>query len=309
MNIRQIEHFIAIVEHGSYRAAAVSLGVTQPALTKSIAGLESDLSVTLLSRSRGKAASLTPFGRIIYERGVKMLDDLGATRRAIELLRDGYAGDVRIGFSTAISAASIAEVSCTLQAKLPTSMIHIRTGLQHELLPRLRTNQLDLLIMSGLNQASAEDLSAVTLWQDPFQVFIGASHELAGQSAYDRAWAQTYPWLSSERLISTDSQAAKYLGHNEQTILPSKFDVFDPAIIAQILCRQDYMSAWPARSFEHEVASGILHAMTIPPVDDQHWISETYLVSRRGVIMTPSVQAAWRAIQVIDLVSQLSLAE
>ncbi|GAB5459869.1 MAG: hypothetical protein Hens3KO_28990 [Henriciella sp.] len=309
MNIRQLEHFIAIVEHGSYRAAAISLGVTQPALTKSIAGLESELSVTLLSRSRGKAASLTPFGRIIYERGVKMLEDLGATRRAVELLRDGYAGDVRIGFSTAISAASIAEVSCTLQAKLPTSMIHIRTGLQHELLPRLRTNQLDLLMISGLNQASAEDLSAVTLWQDPFQVFIGASHSLAGQSIYDRAWAQTYPWLSSERLVSTDSQAAKYLGHNEQTVLPSKFDVFDPAIIAQILCRQDYMSAWPSRSFEQEVARGTLHAMTIPPVEDQHWISETYLVSLRGVIMTPSVQAAWRAIQAMDFADRLSLAE
>lgn len=309
MNVRQIEHFIAIVEHGSYRAAAGSLGVTQPALTKTVTSLEAELGVTLLSRTRGKAASLTVFGRVIYERGLKMLEDLSETRRSIELLRDGYVGDVRIGFGTAISAAMIAEISCTLQAKLPNSMIHIRQGLSHELLPRLRSNELDFSIMSGISPATAEDLSAISLWQDPFQVFMGASHELSAQDTYNRDWAVDYPWLSSERLVSADSQAAVYLGHTEKSVAPSQFDVFDPAVIAQILRQENYLSAWPSRSFEHEVASGVLHAMIIPTVEGQRWMSETYLVSRRGILMAPAVQAAWRAVQAMDFTPHLSPAE
>jgi len=73
MNFRQLEHFVAIVEQGSYRAASIALGITQPALTKSIASLEDELGVALLVRSRGRAASLTVYGRLSMSAACKCL--------------------------------------------------------------------------------------------------------------------------------------------------------------------------------------------------------------------------------------------
>ena len=300
MNLRQLEQFVAIVEQGSYRAAAISLGVTQPALTKSIASLEDELGVALLARSRGRAATLTVYGRVIYERGLQVLEELSDARQSIELLRDGYGGVVRIGFGAALGAATIAKLSTLLREKLPSSMIHIRTGLQHELLPKMRTDQLDFLIIGGLSQISTDDLVVTQLWRDPFKVFAAVDHELASEEQYDRAWSSRFPWLSSQRLVSTDDNAALYLGHDRHTGAPQGYDVFDPAIIAQILRRGSYLSAWPSKSFQDEVDAGVLTSMSIPAVDGEEWMSETHLVYRRGIQITPAALAASRAIQAMD---------
>ena len=301
MNIRQLEQFVAIVEQGSFQAAAISLGVTQPALTKSISSLEDELGVTLLTRSRGRSSEITVFGRVIYERGLKVLEDLSDVRQSIGLLRDGYAGVVRIGFGAAMGASTIAKLAAELRHKLPESMIHIRTGLHHELLPKMRTDQLDFLIISGLSQISTEDLVVNALWRDPFRIFMSPEHPLAGNKVYDQAWANEYPWLSSQRLVSTDEKATNYLGHANISGAPQGYDVFDPAIIAQILIQGNFLSAWPSKSFREEVSNGILSSMLIPPVDGEEWASTTYLVYRRGLPMTPAVQAAWRTIHAIDL--------
>lgn len=309
MNLRQLEQFVAVVEQGSYRAAATALGITQPALTKSISVLEDDLGVPLLTRSRGRSASVTVFGRVIYERGLRILEDMGEVRQSIELLRDGYAGVVRIGFGAAMGASTIAEISTVLRERLPASMIHIRMGLQHELLPKMRTDQLDFLIISGLSQISTDDLAVSSLWRDPFHVFMSADHPLAAAKVYDQAWSKKYPWLSSQRLVSTDNSAMKYLGHDRHNVAPQGFDVFDPAIIAQILNRGEFLSAWPASSFRDQVESGLLVGLPIAPVEGEEWMSETHLVCRRGVQMTSAVQVAWRTIQAMDLAKKYSTGE
>lgn len=297
MNVKQVEHFVAIVEHGSYHAAAAFLGISQPALSKSVAALEAELGVSLLTRSRGKTTDVTVFGRLIYERGLKLLEDMTDTKRALELLRDGYTGKVRIGFGVALSAPRIAHIAGTIQERLPKSMIVVRTGFQHELIPKLRARQLDFLILGGLNPDSYADLSAVQLWRDPFMVFMGPDHPLSRHEIYDPAWARSWEWLSSERLVSTDNQAARFLGHTSHTLTPSKFDVFDPAIVAEILRRQPYLSAWPSQSFAAELHAGLLHAARIPAVDGLSWESQTLLVKPRGVLMTPAAQAAWRTVE------------
>lgn len=301
MNLRQLEHFVAIVEQGSFRAAASSLSITQPALTKSISSLEEELGVTLLVRSRGRSASVTMFGRLIYERGLQVLEDLNDVRQSIELMRDGYAGTVRIGFGAAMGASTITRLSMVLREKLPSSVIHIRTGLQHELLPKMRTDQLDFLIISGLSQISTDDLVVNTLWRDPFRVFMSTNHPLASADTYNPEWAHDYPWLSSQRLVSTDDKASLYLGQDRQTGTALAYDVYDPAIIAQILNQGRYVSAWPSMSFEKEVALGMLKGLKIPAVDGKEWMSETNLVYRRGIQMPPAVQAAWRIIHAMDL--------
>ena len=301
MNLRQLEQFVAIVEQGSFHAAAVSLGVTQPALTKSISILEEQLGVKLLARTRGRAASLTEFGRVIYERGLQVLEDLTDVKQTIELMRDGYAGIVRIGFGAAMGSSTIALLASELRQKLPNSLIHIRTGLQHELLPKMRTDQLDFLIISGLNQISTDDLVVNTLWRDPFRIFMATDHPIAKFEVYDRTWASEYPWLSSQRLVSTDDKATLYLGQDHITGSPQGYDVFDTAIIAQILKHGNYLSAWPSKSFRDEVSLGLLSSMLIPCVEGEEWTSTTHLVYRRGIQMTTAVQAAWRIIHATDL--------
>lgn len=81
MNIRQLECFVAVVDHGSFTRAARAVGITQPSLSQHIRALEQKLDGAVLERlPRGVA--LTPAGRVL-------LPEARAAVRAVERGRRG----------------------------------------------------------------------------------------------------------------------------------------------------------------------------------------------------------------------------
>lgn len=296
MNTTQITHFVSLVEHGSYSTAANALGISQPALTKSIAKLEEALGVTLLDRARGKSAKLTVFGREVYDRGAKILEEIVETRSSIQMMKKGYSGVVRIGFGMSLPPSTTAQIACLIQQKMPETVVHIRTGPQHLLTPRLRQNELDMLVGASHSVFQNNDLTTNKLWDDPFGVFIGADHELASEVMYNREWAQKYDWISSSRLIAADNSANTFLGHTARSVRTSNFDVFDPSVIGQILATSSFLSAWPSRSFRDLVARGVLKMLPIPAIEGQVWSSSSHLIHITGRQTSTAVQAAQRII-------------
>ena len=62
INLRHLRLFAAVVDHGGFTKAAAQLGLSQPAISKSLAELERSLHVRLIDRS-GRSAQLTHAGR------------------------------------------------------------------------------------------------------------------------------------------------------------------------------------------------------------------------------------------------------
>lgn len=300
MNLTQLNHFVTLSEHGSFRLAAETLGISQPALTKSISKLEDNLGVQLLNRARGRNYELTIYGRMIYEHGIKLLKDVGKTRQHIELMKKGHAGQIRIGFGTAVAPHEAARIASQIQENSPECLVHIRTGPQHLLLSMLRRAELDCIISSVSSLSRLSDFNIIKLWKDPFQVFVSHSHELAAYEHYNRDWAANFEWLSSHRLINADTNADRFLGHSRDTIKPTKFDVFDPNILAKILAQGKYLSAWPSRVFEEHVQKSELKGLIIPAIKGENWVSEAHLIYKKGVQSSAIVQAAYRQIQRMD---------
>lgn len=297
MNLRQIRHLIAVTEHGAFHAAAAALGLSQPALTKSIAKFEEDLGVTLFDRSSGARATPTVFGRLLYERGQRILDDVAAAEKSVDLMRKGFTGVVRLGFSVAISPAIIAEISMALQAKLPDARVLIRTGLYHELIPRLRRDDFDYLIVGTAADGYGGDLRIRKLWRDPFGVFMSPDHALSRKKTYNIAWGGAYDWLSSERLVSADPKAAKFLGHSGLANRITKMDVYDRDVVVELLKGGAFLCAWPSLTFRREVECGELRMLPVPAVDGEGWYSETGLIQMAGARKSPAVQTAGRVIE------------
>lgn len=70
---RRLRHLLSLVEHAHFGRAAEAPNISQPALTKSIQALESELGVALLDRKRG-ALGLTVFGELVVRRSRALLD-------------------------------------------------------------------------------------------------------------------------------------------------------------------------------------------------------------------------------------------
>ena len=79
MNINQLRAFIAVVDHGSFSEAARTTGLSQPAVTMQIQGLESDLGATLLER-RYRKVELTEAGRALLPFARRVMSELDGAR-------------------------------------------------------------------------------------------------------------------------------------------------------------------------------------------------------------------------------------
>src|SRR5580704_2297076 len=98
LKLRDLDILLAVVQTGSMGKAASALNMSQPAVSKAIACLESTLGVRLLDRSR-QGVEPTPYGRALVKRGAAMFDELRQGVEDIASLTDPTAGQIRMGGS------------------------------------------------------------------------------------------------------------------------------------------------------------------------------------------------------------------
>lgn len=98
MDLANLNAFIAIAETGSFSGAGERLHLTQPAISKRIAGLEQQLKVRLFDRL-GREVSLTEAGRALLPRAYQILNVLDDTRRALTNLTGEVSGRLTLATS------------------------------------------------------------------------------------------------------------------------------------------------------------------------------------------------------------------
>src|SRR6266700_1167965 len=96
LRFRDLQVFFSVVQCGSMAKAANELGVTQPAVSEVVAGLEHAFGVRLFDRSP-KGVEPTVYGRALLKRGIAAFDELKQGIRDIEFLADPARGELTIG--------------------------------------------------------------------------------------------------------------------------------------------------------------------------------------------------------------------
>ena len=96
MELRQLRHLIAVVEHGSFSRAAEAVHLTQPALSRSIQALEAEVGAAVLERNRG-AIEPTDVGRLLLTHARQLDSATRDLERDIALTQGLELGELRIG--------------------------------------------------------------------------------------------------------------------------------------------------------------------------------------------------------------------
>lgn len=87
MDLRQLAHVVAVIEHGGFTKAAAALHIAQPSLSQSIAALEHELGVLLFDRI-GRGVQPTAAGRALLEPARQALRDMDVARAAVTAVTD-----------------------------------------------------------------------------------------------------------------------------------------------------------------------------------------------------------------------------
>jgi DNA-binding transcriptional LysR family regulator len=124
MNLKHLPYFIAIAESGSLSAAAERLGISQPTLSKYLAGLEDELKIELFSR-RKKRLFLTPAGKIYFDASRRMLDIQSQTMHNIERKLYGSDEVLVVGTSGTRGAIMLAKAYRFFAMRYPKVKLNI----------------------------------------------------------------------------------------------------------------------------------------------------------------------------------------
>jgi DNA-binding transcriptional LysR family regulator len=196
MNIKHLEHFIAVVETGSFSRAAQRLYITQSALSRSIQSLEEELGARLLDRI-GKRNQTTPLGESMLVRARQIVRDADELRRSADLFQHGDGGAIRVGLGSGPAALLMTPLLCEMARHHPRLHVSISRGSTELQLMQLRARQLEALVIDARYIVPAPDLHIEQLAQLRACFVCRADHPLATESAVTLPQVLAYPVASA----------------------------------------------------------------------------------------------------------------
>ena len=164
ISLHDLRVFMSVVQAGSMGKAAKRLATSQPAVSRSIADLESALGVRLLDRSP-QGIEPTPYGRAILKRGISVFDELTQGVKDVRFLADPTAGELRIGASIAVAAGFVSGVINRLCLRYPRLMFHVLATDTATAYRALLERQVDLAVVHIIEPIPEEHLHAEPLFQ------------------------------------------------------------------------------------------------------------------------------------------------
>ena len=131
ISLRQLHYLVAVVDAGSFSAAAVQTHVAQPALSRQIALLEAQVGLQLLIRSR-KGVALTDGGVRLYNLARSTLERLGSVQTELRASEKQPAGIVNIALPPSVASMLVPKVVRELEARYPEIVLRVEDGLSLE---------------------------------------------------------------------------------------------------------------------------------------------------------------------------------
>lgn len=177
MTITQLTVFLKIAETGSFTKAGEELYMSQPAVSRAILSLESELDITLIIRDRKNGIIFTDVGKrmLVHIReilkGLEQMKQEAAAEKGLEV------GTIRIGTFPTASAYFLPKIISTIQHKYPNLEFNLYEGTINEVKEWLVSRTIDVGIISSSN----EDLEIISLYKDKMVAIMRDDHPLQGK--------------------------------------------------------------------------------------------------------------------------------
>lgn len=196
MDINNLKAFISVAETGSFSAASEQLFLTQPAISKRIASLESELDTALFDRI-GRQVGLTEAGIALLPRARKILDELEDSRRVIRNLSGKVSGTLSLGTSHHIGLHRLPPILSDYNQKYPDVKLDLHFLASEEVCQQVIHGDIELGIVT-LPQVPEAPLRYKKIWDDPMDIMISATSSLAKETNLTLETLLTHPAILPE---------------------------------------------------------------------------------------------------------------
>jgi LysR family nitrogen assimilation transcriptional regulator len=168
VNTKQLRYFTAVATEGTFTRASAKLRVAQPALSRQIALLESELGTALLIRHR-RGVGLTDAGAALLDRARPVLLSLDRIQSEIMDYSAAPAGPLRIGCTPTLTSRLVVKPVLRIRERLPNVAVQIQEGVSHQLCRAVLSDELDAAIVS--ENLAESFLAAEALFEEQVWLF------------------------------------------------------------------------------------------------------------------------------------------
>lgn len=232
------------------RSAAV-LHTTQPALSRSLAGLEQIVGTRLFDRST-KHVALTAAGFVLLRHAERILAEIEGTAKELSGMRSGMHGDLRIGMLAAISGGLLAAALVRLRGMLPELTVSVHTLGLAALHDALVGGRIDLMLAPAELTLDLERIQVSELYVETASIVAASDHALASASRITARQLAAQPWVLPAHDVPLRGRVNRMLALHRAEVLPHGRDVeADSFLLALELARTAGMlCAVPSRLLE-----------------------------------------------------------
>jgi DNA-binding transcriptional LysR family regulator len=209
LKLQDLHILMTVAQVGSMGTAARRLNTTQPAVSRTIAELESAVGVRLLDRSP-QGVEPTACGRALLHCSATVFDHLRQGVKNIEFLNNPTLGEIRIGADEPTMAGLLSTMLGRLHRRYPGITVHMtHLGELEQQHRELRERKIDLVI-GRLGSNIEGDVETQILYEDSIRVVAGSQNRLSSRRRLQLSELANEPWgfPPSDSLAGTLVKAA-----------------------------------------------------------------------------------------------------
>jgi DNA-binding transcriptional LysR family regulator len=312
LQLRHLTHFIQVAREGAVRKAALSLNISQPAITRSIKELEQILGLRVFERSR-RGVVINSNGQSLLRHAERAMAELNAASAALAALKLGEQGRVVIGGPTVGISVLVPKAVARLKYRFPAVSITILPGPHEQLLPSLRVGEIDLFFGRKGTAPQLAGLTFKRLFQDRLVIVARPTNTFIGRRDTSLADLAGLPWLVPLGDASFTSYLARIFSRANLDLPKNRVEMtFGPSMWTY-MDEIDAVAAMPSNLISTEIRAGRLAIIksepswVLPPFGICHR-SENYLTAPTQILLNELIHvAAQRRLEVKHILSALDL--
>lgn len=211
MDPTKLRYFLAVLETGHFARAAQGLGISQPAVSKSIKALEDDLGVRLFERGQF-GAEPTRYALRLATRAKLMLAEGRLARAELDAMRGARKGRLAIGAGISFASRILPIAIERYRRRWPGVSVSVDVGMSGGLYPALQNGEFDFVVSAPpVALAVDSELAQEKLFDEVDSIVVGRNHPFLTSPPNSLADIEGYPWLVSGRSGLWDYICASFI--------------------------------------------------------------------------------------------------
>lgn len=282
MTLDQVESFVAVARTRSFRVAARTLGLSQPAVTRHVQALEKSLNARLVIRSR-TGCELTPNAKEFFAHAEALVALQTRARTCLHQRR------LVIGASSNIGTYLLPRIISRFEKAHASTAVEVLVTNNETVLAKLETGLVDVALTEWWNEKP--EFTAEVWRREPLVVIVPADHSWSTRESVPAEWLFDEKIIGGERGTGTGTLLREALGPSAAALAVTK-QFGNTEAVKEAVRHRLGISLVMASAVRDEVASGDLRALQI----DGHALAKRLFFVTRHWSAANSAMVAFRQV-------------